>query len=544
VMQPSGQPTTQPTTQPSQPTGQPSGEPTRYLDGGGPSYTRLPTGQPSRQPTGQPTMQPSRQPTSQPSSQPSRQPASCPTSQPSRQPSSRPTVPRVPSYVPSPFPSRQPTAPAPTKAPAMVVTQTVGLTLGGGISVADVNDAVKASLRRAMASILGIDVSQVSEPVVTAVARRLGGDGRGDEAQRQRQGQGQGQGQRRLGSGVQVSFVVQTITTSGSSAAGAAATTDLLQSSTAAFVAFVVSDLASTQQGLPDGVSLTVAGVSVIDLTPTYSPTQSPVAPPTLLTTTNIIILSSSVGGGLILLATFAAVFYFRQAIADELKKMRVSKKQAALDRVWSSFGGPGGGAGDDFEDFGLAGRYEEKAPTFAEENPYLKSTSPPAARTKGASPLSLPPVPAPVPARRQQQQLVALSSSRLGDWPTPPSPASPSSPASSFRLRQQQQQEGRSALTTPTSSLQLTPASPRTGSPLGLSRPPFTPPASASALGSGSGSRARSPGSPTLSSPGVRGQASPSPGASAGTGAQSPQGPRSLARGPVGRGGRGGGAR
>jgi hypothetical protein len=71
----------------------------------------------------------------------------------------------------------------------MTVTQTVGLTLGGGITVGDVNDAVKASLRRAMASILGIDVSQVSEPVITAIARRLGGDSREEEEHRQMQGQ-------------------------------------------------------------------------------------------------------------------------------------------------------------------------------------------------------------------------------------------------------------------------------------------------------------------------------------------------------------------
>jgi len=412
----------------------------------------------------------------------------------------------------------------------MTVTQTVGLTLGGGITVGDVNDAVKASLRRAMASILGIDVSQVSEPEITAIARRLGGDSREEEEHRQVQGQ------RRLGGGVQVSFVVQTITTSGSSAAGAAATTDLLKSSTAAFVAFVVSDLASTQQGLPDGVSLTVAGVSVIDLTPTYSPTQSPSSQPTLLSTTDTIILSSSVGGGLIILAAVAAALYYRHAIADKLKKARVSKKQAALDRVWISFGGPGGGTEDDFEDFGLAGRYEEKAPTFSEVNPYLISTSPSAPRTKGASPLSLPPAPAPA---RQQQQIVALSSSRLG--PTPPSPASPAT-VSTFRVRQQQQQqqqqeqqEARSAFTTPTSSLQLPPASPRTGSPLDLSRPPSTPPVSTSSYGSGS--RARSPVSPTLSSPGASRQASPSAGAGARTGTQMPQGPRSLARGLEGRG-------
>lgn len=408
----------------------------------------------------------------------------------------------------------------------MTVTQTVGLTLGGGITVGDVNDAVKASLRRAMASILGIDVSQVSEPVITAIARRLGGDSREEEEHRQMQGQ------RRLGGGVQVSFVVQTITTSGSSAAGAAATTDLLKSSTAAFVAFVVSDLASTQQGLPDGVSLTVAGVSVIDLTPTYSPTQSPSSQPTLLSTTDTIILSSSVGGGLIILAAVAAALYYRHAIADKLKKARVSKKQAALDRVWSSFGGPGGGTEDDFEDFGLDGRYEEKAPTFSEVNPYLISTSPSAPRTKGASPLSLPPAPAPA---RQQQQIVALSSSRLG--PTPPSPASPAT-VSTFRVRQQQQQQqqgARSAFTTPTSSLQFPPASPRTGSPLDLPRPPSTPPVSTSLYGSGS--RARSPVSSTLSSPGASGQASPSAGAGARTGDQVPQGPRSLARGLEGRG-------
>lgn len=133
--------------------------------------------------------------------------------------------------------------------------QTVSLTLSG-LTVDEVsgNAQIAYSLRWALAQILNVDISNVGQPVFSDASVR-----------------------RRLGSGVQVQFLVAS--TGPSTAAAAASTNAALQTSTANsdFVTYFVSAASSLSVSSPAFASLSVSGVSAVDATPTVAPTQSPV---------------------------------------------------------------------------------------------------------------------------------------------------------------------------------------------------------------------------------------------------------------------------
>ena len=269
--QPTGKPSSQPSRQPSaqptcKPTGQPSAQPTSQ-----------PTSRPTGQPSWQPTDQPSAQPTGKPSSQPSRQPSAQPTCKPTRQPTTQPTRTGKPSFSPTPLPTRDPTAPAPTFSPAIPVIQTVGLTING-LTLNDVTDVLKSSLKKGMAATLGIDLSKVLSLTIEP-ARRL--RSAVEDRKLSSSDYSAEHTRRKLGGGLQTSYVVETTTTSGSAATAAADTAALIKASKSTFVLFVVADLVAQQQGLAAGVTLSLSDPQVIDQTPTLSPTLRPTLSPT-----------------------------------------------------------------------------------------------------------------------------------------------------------------------------------------------------------------------------------------------------------------------
>ena len=153
--------------------------------------------------------------------------------------------------------------------------QTVGLTING-LTLDDVTDGLKSSLKKGMAATLGIDVSKVLSLTIEP-ARRL--RSAVEDRHLSSSDYSAEHARRKLGGGLQTSYVVETTTTSGSAATAAADTAALISASKSTFVLFVVADLVAQQQGLAAGVTLSVSDPQVIDQTPTVSPTLSPTFP-------------------------------------------------------------------------------------------------------------------------------------------------------------------------------------------------------------------------------------------------------------------------